>query len=103
MKNFILIICLIGTYALSAQNKGKVTYRIQAIMDSIEQPFKNLENTDAKNKALQMFKDSKPVEAYLVFNDSVSIYMVEPKIDIPGWNNGSDGLWQAVILHIIMI
>lgn len=92
MKNFILIICFIGVYALNAQNKGKITYRIEAIKDSIEKPFENLENSDAKNKALQMFKDSKPVEGYLVFNDSISIYNVEPKIDIPGWNNGSDGL-----------
>ncbi|MUU78996.1 GLPGLI family protein [Winogradskyella endarachnes] len=92
MKNFGLIIYFIGICTLSAQNKGKITYRIEAIKDSIEQPFENLENSDAKNKALQMFKDSKPVEGYLVFNDSISIYNVEPKIDIPGWNNGSDGL-----------
>ncbi|NRD22088.1 GLPGLI family protein [Winogradskyella litoriviva] len=92
MKNYILIICLIGTYALSAQNKGKVTYRIEAIKDSIEKSFENLKNSEAKNRALQMFQDSQPVEGYLVFNDSVSIYNVEPKIDIPGWNNGSDGL-----------
>ncbi len=83
---------MIGIYALSAQNKGKITYRIEAIKDSIEKPFENLENSEAKNMALQMFQDSKPVEAYLVFNDSVSIYNVEPKIDIPGWNNSSDGL-----------
>lgn len=92
MKNFILTICLIGIYALTAQNKGKVTYRIEAIKDSIEKPLENLENSEAKNTALQMFLDSQPVEGYLVFNDSVSIYNVEPNIDIPGWNNGSDGL-----------
>ncbi|NRD18463.1 GLPGLI family protein [Winogradskyella eckloniae] len=92
MKKFILTICFLGIYSLTAQNKGKITYRIEVIKDSIEKPFENLENSEAKNMALQMFQDSEPVEGYLIFNDSVSIYNVEPKIDIPGWNNGSDGL-----------
>jgi hypothetical protein len=38
-----------------------------------------------------MLHESQPVEVYLVFNDSVAIYNVEPKVDIPSWNNSSDG------------
>ncbi|WP_179349971.1 GLPGLI family protein [Winogradskyella pacifica] len=92
MRNTILIVVLLGSYGLSAQLKGKITYRLEIIKDSIEQPFENKENTDAQNEVFALMHESQPVEGYLIFNDSIAIYNVEPKIDIPGWNNGSDGL-----------
>ncbi|WP_458628141.1 hypothetical protein [Winogradskyella sp. PC D3.3] len=84
MKNIFLILVLLGSYGLSAQIKGKVTYRLETIKDSVEQPFENRKNTDAQNEVFAMIHDSEPVEGYLVFNDSIAIYNVEPKIDIPG-------------------
>ncbi|WP_179353439.1 GLPGLI family protein [Winogradskyella vidalii] len=92
MKTILLITGLLVSYGLSAQIKGKVTYRIEIIKDSIEQPFENSKNTDAQNEVFLMMQESTPVEGYLVFNDSIAIYKVEPKLDIPGWNNGNDGL-----------
>ncbi|WP_418639626.1 GLPGLI family protein [Winogradskyella sp.] len=92
MRTIILIFVLLGYYSLSAQIKGKVTYRLETIKDSVEEPFQNRKNTEAKNEALLMMKESQPVEGYLMFNDSIAIYNVEPKIDIPGWNNSDDGL-----------
>ncbi|WP_296315976.1 GLPGLI family protein [Winogradskyella sp. UBA3174] len=92
MKNLLLILVLIGTSVLSAQIKGKVTYKISTKKDSLDQPYANPENTDAKNEVLEMMHESLPVEGYLVFNDSISIYNVEPKNDIPEWNNSNDNL-----------
>lgn len=92
MRNLFLIVVLLVSYCLSAQIKGKITYRLETIKDGIEQPFENPKNTDAQNEVFALMHESQPVEGYLVFNDSIAIYNVEPKIDIPGWNNGSDGL-----------
>lgn len=92
MRNIFLILVLLGTYCLTAQIKGKVTYRLETIKDSVEQPFENIKNTDAQNEVYAMLHESQPVEGYLVFNDSIAIYNIEPKVDIPGWNNSNDGL-----------
>lgn len=87
MKNLILIFVLLGFCSLSAQTKGKVTYRIAAVKDSIEQPHENSENTEVQNDVYKMLHNSLPVEGYLTFNDSIAIYKAEEKVDIPGYIN----------------
>lgn len=39
MKSIFLILVILSSYGLSAQLKGKVTYRLETIKDSVEQPF----------------------------------------------------------------
>lgn len=92
MKNSVLVLVLMASWSLSAQLKGKITYKLSTKKDSLEQPYANPENTDAQNDFLEMMHESLPVEGYLVFNDSISIYNVEPKDDIPQWNNTNDNL-----------
>lgn len=92
MKILSGIVIMLVSISVSGQLKGKVTYRITMEKDSLEQPYANPENTDIENDVWEMMHQAQPVEGYLVFNDSVAIYKVEPKIDIPGWNNTNDGL-----------
>ena len=92
MKRTLLIFTYLASFALISQTKGKITYRIEMLKDSIEQPFANPDNTDIQNEVLEMLHESQPVEGYLVFNDSIAIYKVEPKIEIPSWNNSKNGL-----------
>lgn len=92
MKQILLIIICLASTNLFSQTKGKITYRIEIVKDSIEEPYTNPNNTEYHNEALEMLHEAQPVEGYLVFNDSISIYKVEPKIDIPGWNNSKNGL-----------
>ncbi|MEM9678681.1 MAG: GLPGLI family protein [Bacteroidota bacterium] len=87
MKYRFLIIAWLCMLNLSSQTKGKITYRVSIDKSSIEKPYENPENTEAKNAALEMIHESVPVEAYLVFRDSVSLYYVEDKTEIPKWEN----------------
>lgn len=87
MKYIATLLLLILPFLLNAQIKGKVTYRLSIKKDSIEKPNTNPEKTAIENDVLKMLHNSLPVESYLVFNDSIAIYKVEERIDIPGYIN----------------
>ncbi|MBV7270098.1 GLPGLI family protein [Winogradskyella luteola] len=87
MKNIVTFFIITLSLLLNAQKKGKVVYKVSLDKSTIEKPYENPENTEAKNEALEMLHESQPVEAYLVFNDSVSLYYVEEKVEIPRWDN----------------
>jgi GLPGLI family protein len=87
MKYKIFTLIYLISFALFSQTKGKVTYRIATVKDSIEQPYTNPEKTEIENDVLKMLHNSLPVEGYLVFNDSISIYKAEEEVDIPGYIN----------------
>ena len=87
MKYKIFTLIYLISFALFSQTKGKGTYRIATVKDSIEQPYTNPEKTEIENDVLKMLHNSLPFEGYLVFNDSISIYKAEEKVDIPGYIN----------------
>lgn len=82
-----LIFSLLLTLTLFSQTKGKVTYIVTIEKDSTEKPHDNPLNTKEKNKVLYLIQNASPVEAYLIFNDSISTYMVEKNTETPEWNN----------------
>ena len=91
MKNLrLVVLSVFSFFLLNGQAKGKVTYRVSADKSSIELPYENPENNEARNKALETIHESQPVDAYLIFNDSIGMYYVQPKSEIPEWNN-TDG------------
>lgn len=89
MKNLFYILLFLTSGAIVSQTKGKVTYLATMNKDSIKKPTEDIKD-QAKYDALQLIHGSHPVETYLVFNDSIALYSVEPKIEIPGWNT-TDG------------
>jgi GLPGLI family protein len=92
MKHKIFTLIYLISFALFSQTKGKVTYRIEMLKDSIEQPYANPENTEMQNEVLETMHKSQPVEGYLVFNDSIAIYKAEEILGIPGWKKSNGNL-----------
>jgi GLPGLI family protein len=86
MKNRVLVVVLVSAFYLSAQTKGKITYKLELLKDSLEQPYENPNNTDVQNEALEIMHESSPVQATLLFNESVSLYYVEGEQNAPNWN-----------------
>ncbi len=87
MRKTLLVLLMSFTFTLYGQTYGKVTYLATLNKDSIQMPSEALKEDMARYEALQMIHGSHPVESYLVFCDSIALYRVEPKIDIPGWQN----------------
>jgi len=91
MKSILLnLITVFSFLLLNSQTKGKVTYRVTVDKSEIEMPYENPDNDEYRNEALETIHESKPVDAYLVFNDSIGMYYVQAKDDIPEWDN-TDG------------
>ena len=92
MKKSLIILSLsIGLFVFG-QTKGKITYKLIVKKDSLEQPYENSKNTEAKNGVLEMLHDAQPIESYLVFNNDKSIYYADPDYNIPKWENFDDGI-----------
>ncbi|MEO1033568.1 MAG: GLPGLI family protein [Bacteroidota bacterium] len=87
MKNKLTILFVVVSLVTWSQTKGKITYKVSIDKSTIEEPYENPENTDAKNEALEMLHESQPVESYLVFNDSISLYYVEDNKEVPKFEN----------------
>ncbi len=87
MKHILILLILTFSFLLNAQMKGKIVYEASIDKSTIEEPYENPDNTEAKNEALEMLHESQPVEAYLVFKDSIALYYVEEKVEIPKWDN----------------
>jgi len=86
MKKSLLFITMFVSLNLWSQTKGKITYLISLDKTEIEAPYENPDNTEEKNEALKLLNDTQPVEAYLIFNDSISGYYVQDK-DAPIFEN----------------
>ena len=86
---FLIFICLAST-SLFSQTKGKVTYIVKLDKDSIAQPYSDPGIWPEEDEALDMIHNSKPVNAFLIFKDSIAIYKVESNTEIPTWDN-TDG------------
>lgn len=89
MKKLIVLALLILPFSIWSQTKGKITYLVSIDKTDIETPYENPDNTDAQNEALEMMHNAQPVEAYLMFNDSIALYDVEPNTELPFWNNNN--------------
>ncbi|WP_299112146.1 GLPGLI family protein [uncultured Winogradskyella sp.] len=89
MKKSLLFIIMFVSLHLWSQTKGKVTYLVSLDKTELEAPYENPDNSEAKNKALNILNEAQPVEAYLIFNDSVASYYVQDK-DAPMFEN-NDG------------
>ena len=86
MKNKLAFLLVLTSLLAWSQTKGKITYNVSLDKSSIEAPYENPENTDSQNEALEMLHEAQPVDAYLIFNDSISLYYVEDK-EAPKFEN----------------
>ncbi|WP_366927348.1 GLPGLI family protein [Winogradskyella sp.] len=90
MKHILVILSFLNCMNLISQSTGKVTYKVSIVKDSTDLPNTNPEKTEIQNDVLAMIHGSQDVESYLVFNDSIALYTVEPKTELPIWNNDND-------------
>lgn len=92
MKNLLFILLFFTAIIGFSQTKGKITYKVSMIKDSLDLPYENPENTDTRNEVLEMMHNAQPVEAYLIFNDSIALYDIEPDTELPIWNNDNGNI-----------